>query len=163
MDLILGNLFSLLAMISDSVSSSRKTAKSVLLVQTLSQVFYGCSAIVLKGYSGAVQNAVSILRNLAAIRNIQSKVLEWILLLSGVALGLVFNNLGIVGYLPILANLEYTWAVFRFRDNERALKVAFLVNAFLFAIFNGAILNFVGLVSNIILVGMILVFLLKKA
>ena len=75
---ILGNACSLLAMITDSISSTRKTAKGVLMVQNLSQLVYGIGAVLLKGYSGAVQNAVSILRNFAAIRKIESKVLEWI-------------------------------------------------------------------------------------
>ena len=73
---ILGNGCSLLAMVTDSISSTRKTAKGVLLVQSLSQLIYCIGTILLKGYSGAVQNAVSILRNLVAIRKIESKVLE---------------------------------------------------------------------------------------
>ena len=124
---ILGNICSLLAMVTDSISASRKTASGVLLVQNISQLFYGIGSILLKGYSGAVQNAVSIIRNFVAIRKIDSKVLEWFLVALGVVLGLAFNNLGAVGYLPVIANLQYTLAVFRFRDNERALKLSFQV------------------------------------
>ena len=119
--LILGNLCSLLAMATDSISSAQKTAKRVLIVQNLSQVIYFTGGILLKGYSGAVQNAVSFLRNMIAIWKIESKVIEWILLVLGVALGLACNNLGLVGLLPVLANLQYTLAVFRFKDNEQSL------------------------------------------
>lgn len=146
--LIVGNGCSLLAMVTDSLSSTRKTAKSVLMVQNLSQLAYCISSIVLKGYSGAVQNAVSILRNLIAIRNIKSKVLEWFMVALGVVLGVCFNNMGLVGYLPIVANLEYTLAIFRFKDNERALKIAFLISVVLFGTFNGFIFNFVGVATN---------------
>ena len=145
---IIGNLCSLLAMGTDAISSTRKTAKAMLWMQTLSQVIYCIGTIALKGYSGAVQNAVSIVRNLVAIRQISSAVVEWTLLGLGVVLGLAFNNLGLVGLLPVVANLQYTLAVFRFKDRERALKIAFLISVGLFAIFNLAIYNIVGMLSN---------------
>ena len=145
---IIGNLCSLLAMGTDAISSTRKTAKAMLWMQTLSQVIYCIGTIALKGYSGAVQNVVSILRNLVAIRKISSAVVEWTLLGLGVVLGLAFNNLGLVGLLPVVANLQYTLAVFRFKDRERALKIAFLISVGLFAIFNLAIYNIVGMLSN---------------
>ena len=145
---IIGNLCALLAMGTDAISSTRKTAKAMLWMQTLSQVIYCIGTIALKGYSGAVQNAVSIVRNLVAIRQISSAVVEWTLLGLGVVLGLAFNNLGLVGLLPVVANLQYTLAVFRFKDRERALKIAFLISVGLFAIFNLAIYNIVGMLSN---------------
>lgn len=160
--LIAGNGFSLLAMVTDSVSSSRKTARGVLLVQILSQVFYGISTIILGGYSSSVQNGIGILRNVAVIRNIHRRWLEWTLVVLGVVLGLAFNNLGPVGWIPVLANLEYTLAVFRFKDNERALKAAFLINAVLFAVFNVVIWNFVGVLSNTVVFISLIVYFVRN-
>jgi len=160
--LVVGNLCSLLAMITDSISSSRKTAKEILLVQTLSQVIYCIGTLILKGYSGAVQNAVSILRNLAAIGNIRSKFVEWSLIVLGVVLGIGFNNLGIMGYLPVVANLQYTLAIFRFKNNERALKISFLISVGMFAIFNIAIYNVVGVISNLAVFTTTAIFLIKS-
>ena len=148
-NILIGNVCSLLAMVTDAVSSTRKTTKGVLLVQSLSQLIYLTGTIVLKGYSGAVQNAVSILRNFVAIRKIESKVLEWSLVILGVILGIAFNNLGLFGYLPVVANLQYTLAIFRFKDNDYALKISFLISITLFALFNLAIFNFVGLCTNL--------------
>ena len=147
-NLIIGNICSILAMATDSISSTRKTTKGVLLVQSLSQLIYFIGTVVLKGYSGAVQNAVSILRNFVAIREIQNKYVEWILAGLGVVLGLAFNNLGFMGLLPVIANFQYTIAIFRFRDNERALKISFAIAIGLFAVFNIAIYNVVGMLSN---------------
>ena len=160
--LILGNGCSLLAMVTDSISSTQKTAKGVLLMQSLSQLIYCIGTILLKGYSGAVQNVVSILRNFVAIRKISSPLIEWILVALGVALGLLFNNLGLIGYLPVVANLQYTLAVFKFKDNERALKISFALCIGLFAIFNCAIFNFVGAASNLVVLGTTLVMLFKQ-
>lgn len=162
MTFITGNIFSLLAMLSDSASSTRKTAKGILWIQNLSQVFYCIGSIILKGYSSAAQNVVSILRNLVAIKKINSKELEWILIALGVVLGVVFNNLGLVGYLPVIANLQYTLVVFKFKDNERALKISFVVCNILFIVFNQVILNFVGVISNIIVMITMLISIFRK-
>lgn len=159
--LIAGNLCSLFAMVTDSVSSSRKTVKGVLTMQLLSQFFYGAGAIVLKGYSAAVQNAVSVLRNLEAMHPRRHKWFQWLLVALGVGLGIAFNNRGVVGWLPILANLEYTLAVFHFQDNECALKIAFLINTLFYVVFNAVIWNVVGAASNLVVVITIIIFLVK--
>lgn len=148
MSILIGNISSLLAMVTDSVSASRKTSGGVLLVQCVSQIIYGVGAIILGGYSAAVQNGVSVIRNLAAIRGRTPKWLQWFLVALGVILGLLFNNIGIPGLLPVIANLEYSVAVFRFQNRERALKLAFLISVGLYAVFNLFILNFVGAVTN---------------
>lgn len=149
-EIIVGNVCSLCAMVSDSVSGTRKKHSEILAVQMLSQVFYGAGTIILKGYSSTVQNAVAILRNLTAMKNIRSKVVEWTLILLGVVLGIVFNNRGLIGWLPVVANLEYSVAVFRFRDQERKLKYAFILNMVMYLAFSLAILNFVGAAANVV-------------
>ena len=149
LDLIVGNLCTLLAMGSNAISSTRKTAKGVLLMQTLSQGIYCISGIVLKGYSASVQNVVSILRNIAAIRKVNSKVLEWVLVALGLILGIVFNNRGLVGLLPVLGNLQYTLVIFRYPDRQRALKISFLISVLSFAVFNIVLWNFVGVASDL--------------
>jgi len=158
---IIGNLCSLAAMVTDSVSSSRKTTKGVLFVQTISQIFYIIGSIVLKGYSAVVQNAVSVARNVAAIKGSESKLINWALIISGVVLGIMFNNRGAMGWLPVIANLEYSLVVFSVKNNERALKIAFLIDVALYAVFNAVILNFVGTLSNIVVVVMTIIFLIK--
>lgn len=160
---IVGNVSSLFAMITDSLSSSRKTAKSILLLQTLSQIFFGTSAVILKGYSAAVQNAISIIRNVAAVWKKDSKVIEWILIVLAVGLGIAFNNRGFVGLLPVIANLEYSLAVLKFKDNERVLKMAFAVNTIMYVFFNAAVLNFVAVTANIVVFVTTVVFLVRDA
>lgn len=148
--IVVGNVCSLFAMGTDSLSSSRKTINSMLWFQNASQLFYGIGAVVLKGYSGAVQNVVCIVRNIVVIKRINSKFVEWMLAIFGVVFGLCFNNLGLMGLFPIIANLQYTLAVFKFKDNERAIKISFLISAILFVFFSLAIWNFVGICTNIV-------------
>lgn len=160
-DIIIGNLCSPLAMITDAISSTRKTAKGVLIAQSLSQVIYCVGTIVLKGYSAAVQNGVSILRNIAAIKRVESKLVEWGLVIIAVALGLACNNRGLVGILPVVANVQYTLAVFRFKDNEWALKCSFLVCMLMFVVFNFAIYNILGAITNLVVAVTTLIVLIR--
>ena len=156
--ILIGNLCTFFAMIFNSVSSTRKTAKGVLWMQTVSQGVYLISAVVLRGYSAAVQNAVGIFRNIAAIRNIKSKALEWLLVGLGVILGVVFNNRGWIGLLPVIGNFQYTLAIFRFKDDERKLKFCFLLSVLAF---NCDIHNYVGVVSDMFVVITTAIVLLK--
>lgn len=144
---IIGNIFSLCAMVSDSISGTKKKHSEIMGIQIISQFFYAASTIALKGYSGTAQNAVAVFRNLAAMKNIKSKILEWSFILVGLVLGIVLNNRGLLGWLPIIANLEYSFAVFMFRDNEKALKLSFIFNMVMYAIFSLVIMNYVGAVS----------------
>ena len=149
-DIIVGNVCSLCAMVTDSISGTRKKHSQILAVQILSQFFYGAGSVILKGYSSTAQNLVAVLRNLAAMKKIRSKAVEWGLILLGVVLGFAFNNRGLLGWLPIAANLEYSVAVFRFRDRERSLKLAFILNMLMYSVFSFAIMNYVGAAGNII-------------
>jgi len=161
-EIILGNFFALLAMISDSISSSRKTTKGMLKVQNFSQLFYGISSVILKGYSGAVQNLISLIRNILAIKENKKEYIQWILLGIAVVLGVAVNKLGIIGYFPIIANVQYTIVVLKVKNNEKALKISFLISCILFTIFNAIILNIIGIIANIIIIISIIMFLFKK-
>lgn len=117
-DIIIGNICSIGAMVTDSISGTRKKHREILAVQI------SAGSIILKGYSSTAQSLVAILRNLAAMKGVRHKAVEWALILLGVALGILWNNRGLLGWLPIAANLEYSVAVFRFSKTERGLKLS---------------------------------------
>lgn len=161
MDIIIGNLCTLLAMGANAFSATRKNMKGVLRAQNLGQVIYFASAIVLRGYSAAVQNVVSILRNIVAIRNINSKAIQWILTGLALVFGIAFNNRGLMGVLPVVGNLQYTLAIFRFPDNERVVKLSFLLSSICYAVFNIVIQNYVGIAADSFVVVATAIVLLK--
>lgn len=160
---IIGNLFSLCATVTDSISGTRKKHSEMMAVQIISQFFYAASSIALKGYSSTMQNVVAVFRNYAAIKNVKSKVLEWTLILAGVVLGIMFNNRGLLGLLPVVANFEYSIAVFRLKDNETALKIAFIANMLMYVVFHYVTLNYVGVVSCLVIAGITIVSLVRAS
>jgi len=60
-----------------------------------------------------------------------------------------------------VANFEYSVCVFRFKENERALKFAFLINMIMYGVFNAIIMNFVGTLSCIVVAVTTAIFLVK--
>ena len=149
-EIIIGNACSLCAMVTDSISATRKKTNEMLGIQIISQVFYGVGTIILKGYSSTAQNVVAILRNLAAMKQVKSKLVGWGLVTLSVVLGVAFNNRGLLGWLPIIANLQYSIVIFVCRDNGVALKLSYLVSLLLYAVFCYVILNYVGVAGNLI-------------
>lgn len=160
--ILIGNVCSLIGMLLDSFASTRKQAKNVLFSQALAQVVYTIGAIALKGYSAAVQGVISMLRNLIAMGGKTRIAVEWALLALGVVFGLVFNNRGWWGLLPIIANLEYSLAVLKFKNDERKLKIAFSAMVVLFAAFNMVLYNIVGVFTNAITLTVTLIDVFKK-
>ena len=149
-NVIIGNICSLVAMGTDTLGSSRKTARGMLLMQSISQVVLATGAIFLGANSAAVQNGVSLLRNLRAATKKGGKWLEWVFLAIGVVLGVYCNfflpnDIGIwLGLIPILANVGCSLAVYFFGNDEIKLKIAFLITNVEFIFFNFMVKNYVG-------------------
>ena len=160
--IIFGNVCSFLATITDSISSTRKTVKGVLGMQCLSQIIFIVVSIAFQGYADLVQNVVGLVRNLFAMSKKQVKGIEWVFVTLAVGLGLWFNNLGWLGLLPVLANFEYSLAVFRFADDERAMKVAFAVMNLLYMVYNFCMLNVVGGVCSAVVIVTTVIYLVKN-
>ena len=130
--------------------------------QSISQFIWGMSSIFLKGYSASVQNFMTIVRNIFALKNDPSKLVQWGIIIGSVVLGIVFNNRGIMGFLPIIGNLEYSICVFYIKNNEKLLKISFLISVITFMIFNIYLLNIVGTITNIIIIISYLTSILKS-
>lgn len=82
--------------------------------------------IFLSAYSGAIVQLFGIIRNYAGSKGYKPKYLFIFLILGQLTLGIVFNNHGILGYLPIVASIIYTIAIF-YSDKAQDLRLVILV------------------------------------
>lgn len=148
--IFLANILSGLGMLAMFVSTRLKDKRQMLGIQSFN---HGCSAVaglLLRGYSGVVQDIVSLVRNLTVIFGRQTKVLNLIFVGTGLVLGLAFNNRGLVGLLPILASTEYAIVVVRPASTERTLKTAIVASTLCWAAYSLFLLNFVNMTANLI-------------
>lgn len=162
MNVILGNITSLISCLLDSYSATKKNKKGMLIIQSFSVVVYTISNTLLKAYSAVIQNIFALVRNVLAAKGIKNRIVEYIIILGCLFLGVYFNNLGLIGLLPVLANVEYSICLFVLKDHIKGLKISFLICNICFLILNFYISNYVGFVANSITVITTFVELLKK-
>ena len=160
--IIIGNIISLFGSGGILVSTAVKNKKNILKVQTAASAFLLISDLVLRGYSGAVQDFICILRNFTVILGKKSKVLNFFFILSGVALGVIFNNRGWLGLLPILANLQFSCIVLYPKADDIMLKASIFASNVCWAIYSLCIFNYVNMVVNILICISAAVFVIRE-
>ncbi len=107
MKLIIGNIVALIASIIMVYSGYLKQKKKILYVQTIQIGLSVLSNIILGGITGAIINAVSCIRNILCYKEKLSNITKIILIIIAITLSLSFNNLGLIGLLPLISTIIY--------------------------------------------------------
>lgn len=149
-----GVLIGGLAMFVFLISSLLKTKRQILLDQTFAHTLLIISEAIMKTYSSIVQELVSIIRNLFVIKNKNTKVVNIILILIGTIFGLVINIVvdgnSWYGYLPIIANFEYSVVVISPFNRPKYIKLSLALSSYLWAIFFLVTANYLAGIFNVI-------------
>lgn len=151
--IILGNIFSLFAMGFLFIALSHKDNHKLVFFQAFAHFFFILSALVVKGYSGAVQDIIGLIRNLLILKGLNSQRIRKLLLVSAVVLGIIFNNMGLVGLLPVIATLQYTLISTKKDISNNMLQISLILNAILLTGYSLALHNYVNVIANFISIG----------
>lgn len=152
--IILGNLIIFLGSILMLISSYIKSAKITILVQSIQMFLMGLGNLFLGGFSATFSNFISIFRNVMCYKNKLNKIFKILFIIVQTILGLLINNLGTIGILPILASVIYTW--FMGLDDEKLKKVTiftnmlWLIHDFYIKSYVGALFNLLGIIMCIV-------------
>ena len=141
MTIIIGNIFALIASIVMVIASYIKNKEKFLILQSI-QILFVLSNIVLGGISGAIVNALSVLRNLLCYKNKLTKTWIIIICLLMIVLSIIYNKNGLIGLLPIIASVMFTVTINT--KNELALKVMVIISFTLWLIFDYTIKSYVS-------------------
>lgn len=109
MTIIISNIVAFLASILMVFTGLAKTKKRALTIQTIQIFLHTISNLIINGTTGAIINSLNILRNILCYKNKLTFVFKIILSLLSLGLSLIFNDLGIIGLLPVIASLLYIW------------------------------------------------------
>ncbi len=107
--IVLGNIIALIASIIMVYSGMLKSKQKVLYAQTIQICLSVISNIILGGIVGAIVNFISAIRNILCYKdklNLLSKIL---ITVSVVVLSIKFNNIGMIGFLPLISTIIYLW------------------------------------------------------
>jgi len=107
--IVVANIIALIASLFMVYSGILKNKKEILLIQTIQIGLSVASNIILGGITGAIINTLSFIRNILCYKNKLGIKSKTILTLLAVSLTLKFNNLGIIGLLPLISTVVYIW------------------------------------------------------
>lgn len=153
--IIIGNIIALIASIIMVYSGFLKQKKTILYAQTIQIGLSVLSNIVLGGITGAIINALSCVRNILCYKNkldLKSKI---ILIFLATTLSLMFNNLGVIGLLPVINTITYillmnTKDIIKFKWLIIFTMLMWLIYDLFIKSYTSAIFDFMNIVANII-------------
>lgn len=107
--LVIGNIIALIGSLVMVYTGILKSKKKILFAQSIQIGLFAISDLILGGISGVVINLINFVRNIICYKNklgLKEKIFISIL---SIVLTIYFNNLGFIGYLPLIAGLVYVW------------------------------------------------------
>jgi len=155
MTIFFGNLIAFIASILMVYSGVIKKKKKILYIQTMQIILSGLSNFVLGGITGVIINILSCIRNILCYHN----KLKWkekiIIVTLALILSLNFNNLGIIGLLPVVSIVIYTLYI-NIQDVVK-FKMLIIFSMLLWFVYDlyinayvAAIFDFMSIITNII-------------
>lgn len=132
-NLIVGNIFSLLSIVCVGISVIKKNKKDLIYWQVVGAVFCIFASVFLLAYASVVMNLLTLSRNILAYLKKLTKNLTLIFCIVSAIIGLYINNIGIFGIFPIAATMSYTFFLFATKD-EQQMRWAVILNLLLWCV-----------------------------
>lgn len=153
--IIIGNIIALIASILMVYSGIIKQKKKILYVQTVQIGMSVASNIVLGGVVGAIINALSCVRNILCYKDKLGLKEKIIITILATILSIVFNNLEIIGILPLISTIVYLWLmnlkdVIKFKFLIIFTMILWLIYDICIKSYSSAVFDFLNVVANVI-------------
>ena len=107
-EVLIANIIALIGSIFMVVASYSKINKRSVIYQSIQIFAFIISNIILGGITGIIINSLSLLRNLLTSIGKLNNIFKYGILLLIVILTIIFNNLGFIGYLPLIGTVIFT-------------------------------------------------------
>jgi len=121
--LVCGNIVALIASTLMVCSGIIKDRKKTIYIQTIQIIAFVISNLILGGYTGAIVNFISLARNYWCYKDSLTKIKKIVLIILSVVFSLLFNNLGLIGLLPIISTVFFTYYI----DTKSIIKLKLLI------------------------------------
>ena len=113
------------------------------------------SNIILGGITGAIINALSMIRNILCYKNKLGLKEKIIITILAIILTFKFNNLGYIGLLPLISTVSYIWLM-NIKD-VRKFKLLIIFTILMWLIYDvviksytSAIFDFMNIIANML-------------
>lgn len=139
--IILGNIVALIASLFMVYAGLLKKKSKILLFQCIELALYTISNLILGGIPGAIINFLGMIGNILGYKNKLNIVAKIILTILTIILTILFNNLGIFGYLPLICMVTYLWIIDI--KNVFTFKIFLLIIMILWSVYDFSIKSYV--------------------
>ena len=136
-------------------SGMLKQKKKILYFQTVQIGMSVISNIILGGITGAIINALSMIRNILCYKNKLGLKEKIIITILAIILTFKFNNLGYIGLLPLISTVSYIWLM-NIKD-VRKFKLLIIFTMLMWLIYDvviksytSAIFDFMNIIANML-------------
>ena len=109
--IIIGNIIALIASLLMVYSGIIKQKKKILYVQTIQIGLLVVSNMILGGIVGAIINVLSCIRNILCYQDRLGLKEKLVITILATFLSIKFNNLGLIGLLPLISTITYLWSM----------------------------------------------------
>lgn len=153
--IIIGNIFALVGSLLMVYIGLIKKKKKILLYQLVELTLFAIANFTLGGYPGLIINLLNIVNVSLCYKKKLNYVWKIIISVVAITLIVIFNNLGLIGYLPLLAFLLYLWFItekdiIKFKVLNIIILVMWLVYDFMIKAYVGCAFDLFTIITNII-------------
>ena len=155
MNLVIGNLISLIACILMVYLGLIKNKRRIIFLQTIQIFLMALSNLVLNGITGTIINSISCFRNILCYYDKLNLMWKILINFIAVSLSLYFNNIGLIGLLPAISMFLYTFFmdvknIIKYKNLVILTMVLWLIYDIKINAYVSAVFDFLNIVANII-------------
>ncbi len=145
---IIGNIIALIASILLVYCGIIKEKNKILYVQSIQIGLFVISNVILNSIPGAIINAISLIRNILCYKDKLGLKEKIFITIISIILTLYFNNIGIIGLLPLISMVVYIW--FMTVKDVIKFKILIIFTALLWAIHDFSIKSYTSFVFDVL-------------
>lgn len=129
------------------ISNYGKTAKQILMLQTISFFFKTVHYYLLGGFSGFLTSLISMIRNLIFYKIKTSKIITILFIIIYLIIGFITLK-SIYTLLPVFATITYTLIINK--NNPKYLRYGTIITSITWLIYNIYIISYSGIIVQLI-------------
>lgn len=161
-NILIGNIISFAAAIFLAVSCVVKSRKQIFILQFMNCAVLAVASYFFGSYAAITTLALCCIRNIFIMKDKFSVPIMTVILILVIACGVLTNNRGIIGLLPVIATVEYTICCHYITDVGKT-RISILVNEAIWIIYSFLVLDFSTAITDIIVVTVDIVSIAKGA
>lgn len=138
--LLIGNALSFAAAVIMTLMGFIKIKRRFLIAQCGMNALFIAGNLCLGGITGAIANAVTLIRNLFCLRKDLSKAAKAVFILLQIALAFIACSRSLIAWLPIIGNCVFTWYIDT--KNMVLFKLIVIACQLMWAVYDFSIQNY---------------------